>query len=477
MPKKLRLVATNCYTLVGAESPVAVHVYLSPGLKALFTEAEALDQLHNASLLPGVVGPVVGMPDIHTGYGLPIGGILATDYEKGVVSAGAVGMDINCGVRLLTTKVAAAEVDQAKLSRLLEAITRRVPAGVGRSSALKELRRPDLEAVAAAGAGYFVEKGFGRKEDAERIENRGCLPGAAVTSLNKAARERADQLATIGGGNHFVEIGRVESVFEQDTAKEFGLYINNLYIMIHTGSRGFGHQICTDYSRLMWDNSARNGVKAPVKGLACAPIYSEDGQDYLQAMACAANYAFANRQLITHFVREAFVEVLKKPETNLGLELLYDVAHNIARRENHGGRDLLVHRKGATRALPPGHKGNPGRYLKTGQPVIIPGSMGTASYVVVATAGIGKTFCSVNHGAGRVMSRKQARREFSREEVLRQTRGVVVAARDIKSLSDEAPLAYKDINEVVYTLVEAGLTRPVVKLHPLAVLKGEGEEA
>ncbi|QGP92221.1 RNA-splicing ligase RtcB [Neomoorella glycerini] len=477
MPEKLQLVAKNCYIYRAGDSPVAIHVYLSKKLLATFTETEALEQLYNASLLPGVVGPVIGMPDIHTGYGLPIGGVMAADYERGVVSAGAVGMDINCGVRLLTTRIPAADIDRAMLTKLLAAIARRVPAGVGRISQVKELRRASLEAVAAGGAGYFIREGFGRREDRERIEDGGCLSGADVAAVSKAARERADQLATIGGGNHFVEIGKVAAVLEEGLAAGFRLQKDHLYILIHTGSRGLGHQICTDYSNLMWANAERNGTPAPVKGLACAPIAARDGQNYLKAMALAANYAFANRQLITHFVREGFVEVLKKPEEELGLDLLYDVAHNIAKKEKHGARWLLVHRKGATRALPAGHGDNPGCYLATGHPAIIPGSMGTASYVVVGTGEINKTFCSVNHGAGRVMSRKKARQEFSREDLLNQIGGVVIAARDIKFLKDEAPLAYKDIDAVVATLAEAGLTRPVARLQPLGVLKGEGEEA
>lgn len=476
MHPQLKMIATNCYRYRSGESPAAVQVYLSKELIKDFIELEALDQLYNASLLPGVVEPVVGMPDIHTGYGLPIGGVLAVDYEKGVVSAGAVGMDINCGVRLLSTRIPAGMADKNTLSRLLAAVSSRIPAGVGKTSALKELRRPDLEAIAAEGVKYYVNKGYGRKEDLERIESNGCLPGGNAAALPKDARGRTDQLATIGGGNHFIEIGKIERVLDSVTAHIFGLNPESLYILIHTGSRGLGHQVCTDYSNLMWDNSVKNGIKAPVKGLACAPISSTDGQNYLKAMACAANYAFVNRQLITHFVREAFMETLQKNEEDLGLDLLYDVAHNIAQKEKHHNRYLLIHRKGATRALPPGHEANPVIYLKTGHPAIIPGSMGTASYVVTGTTDIWRTFCSVNHGAGRVMSRKQARKEFSREELLQQTRDVVIAARDIKSLTDEAPLAYKDIDAVVDTLVQAGLTRPVVRLKPMAVLKGEGQD-
>lgn len=476
MKERLRELSKNCYVFSSDESQVEIHVYLSRSLFEEFTEDESIYQLYNASLLPGVVSPVIGMPDIHTGYGLPIGGVMATDYEKGVVSAGAVGMDINCGVRLLTTRMLAKELNKDLLVRILQAVSKRVPLGVGKSSQLKELRKPKIEAIAHDGTEYYVKKGFGRREDLDRIEDSGCIPGASAAAIPKSAMERLDQLGTIGGGNHFIEIGKISKVFDEDLASKFGLCKNHIYIMIHTGSRGFGHQICTDYSRIMWNNSDKNKTRAPQKGLACAPIFSEDGQNYLQAMACAANYAFANRQIITHFVREAFVEVLKESESKLGLDLLYDVAHNIAKKEKYGGRWLLVHRKGATRALPAKHEDNPSCYKDTGHPAIIPGSMGTGSYVVIGTDRIRETFCSVNHGAGRVMSRKRAKTEFTKADLIEQMGHVVTIARSMKSLLDEAPLAYKDIDEVIFTLVEAGLTKPVVKLSPMGVLKGEGSE-
>jgi len=477
MKERLREVSKNCYVLSSDKNQVDIHVYLSKKLLEDFTEDEAIKQLYNASMLHGVVSPVIGMPDIHTGYGLPIGGVLATDYEKGVVSAGAVGMDINCGVRLITTRVFSEEINKDLLSKILQAISKRVPQGVGKSSMLKELRKPNLEGIAYEGTEYYIKKGFGTHEDLNRIEDYGCIKGASVSAIPKSAMERTDQLGTIGGGNHFIEVGRISQIFNEEIASKLGLYKNQIYIMIHTGSRGFGHQICTDYSQIMWNNSHKNQTPAPQKGLACAPIFSEDGQNYLKAMACAANYAFTNRQIITHFVREAFVEVLKQSESKLGLDILYDVAHNIAKREKYDGKWLLVHRKGATRALPAKHEDNPNCFKTTGQPAIIPGSMGTGSYVVLGTDRIKSTFCSVNHGAGRIMSRKQARSEFTREDLIKQMGNVVTIAKNMKSLLDEAPLAYKDIDEVIFTLVEAGLTRPIVKLTPMGVLKGEGDEA
>lgn len=473
MKKQLREVLPNCYFITNKRNNIDIRVYLSKDLFENYLEGEAINQLYDATMLPGVISPVIGMPDIHTGYGLPIGGVMATDYEKGVVSAGAVGMDINCGVRLLTTKVLAEELDKNILSELLKHIARRVPGGIGKASELKMFREVPLDAIAEEGVEYFVKQGIGRDEDLSKIEDKGCIKGADASVLSKNTLRRADQLGTLGGGNHFIEIGEVKKIFDENLAAKFGLNHKFTYIMIHTGSRGFGHQICTDYSNIMWRNSDKNKTRAPQKGLACAPISSKDGENYLKAMACAANYAFSNRQIITHFVREAFVEVLKKPESDLGLDILYDVAHNIAKKERYNSRWLLVHRKGATRALPGGHEDNPHCYMKTGHPAIIPGSMGTGSYVVVGTDKICETYCSVNHGAGRVMSRKRARKEFSKQDLLTQIGNVVTNSKNIKALLDEAPLAYKDINDVIFTLVDVGITKPVAKLKPLGVFKGE----
>lgn len=469
----LKKLSKNCYVLTNKKNNIDINLYLTKSFLDDIKGDDSINQLYDATRVPSVLSPVIGMPDIHSGYGLPIGGVMATDYETGVVSAGAVGMDINCGVRLITTNIHCESLEKDTLRQILNRISHRVPLGVGKSSKIKELRLPDLDAIAAEGAGFYVKEGFGRSEDLEKIEDHGCIKGADVSSLSKAAIKRTDQLSTIGGGNHFIEIGRVSKIFDEDIAKKFGISHKSIYILIHTGSRGFGHQICTDYSNIMWENSNKNKTKAPVKGLACAPISSRDGQNYLKAMACAANYAFANRQIITHFVRESFVEVLKKHESDLGLNLLYDVAHNIAKKERYNDRRVLVHRKGATRALPAGHEANPEIYRDTGHPAIIPGSMGTGSYVVLGKPNIKRTFCSVNHGAGRVMSRSKARKNISIKELLKQTKNVILPAKDIKLLLDEAPQAYKDIDEVIFTLVDAGLTKPIVKLRPMGVLKGE----
>lgn len=450
-------------------------VFASPEVLEQSVEGEALKQLADAACLPGVIG-VVGMPDLHAGFGLPIGGVMAVSMEEGVVSAGAVGMDINCGVRLLSTSIPAAEVDKRLLRRLMQAIEERVPTGVGKKSKHVELRRIGLEEITTRGASQVLAMGFGRPEDLEAIEEKGCFTGADLGVVSPEARARADQLSTIGGGNHFIEIGVVDEVYEDAPWKEFGLVRGTLSVLVHTGSRGFGHQICTDYSRIMVEAAERYGLTLPSKGLASAPIRSREGGDYLAAMACAANFAFANRQMITHDVRDAFGEVFAADPRTLGLDVVYDVAHNIAKQEVHGGRQALVHRKGATRALPPGHPANPGMYLATGHPAIVPGSMGTSSYVLVGTPFAHETFFSVNHGAGRVMSRSAARRSISPEEFRRSMGEVLYNSRDARRLLDEAPAAYKDIREVVETLAGVGITKKVARLVPLAVIKGEGDE-
>ncbi|MDI3279999.1 MAG: RtcB family protein [Bacillota bacterium] len=452
-------------------------VYLNPALERTFQEGEALRQLMDAATLPGVVSPVIGLPDIHTGFGLPIGGVMATLPEgEGVISAGAVGMDINCGVRLLRTDIPSREVSRKDLQALLSAIGQRIPTGIGKKSRHAELTQQDLEAVLCQGARWLAEKGYTWPEDLERIEEGGCLAGADPAAVSLEARRRSNQLATLGGGNHFIEVGEVQRVYDTELAGAFGLEEGKLYFLIHTGSRGFGHQICTDYTAFLAKAAAKYGLTLPSRGLAAAPVSSPEGQRYWQAMACAVNFAFANRQLIAYDLRAAVGEVFATPPRRLGLTLVYDVAHNIAKFEEHGGRRLLVHRKGATRALPAGHPGNPLCYRETGHPVLVPGSMGTASYVLVGTPAAAETFFSVNHGAGRVLSRSAARRSISQEDFARSMGDVLSNAPDYRALVDEAPLAYKDIDEVVETLAEIGLTRKVARLVPRAVIKGEGEE-
>ncbi len=448
-------------------------VYLNDALKEAFTEAEALKQLADGASLPGVVHRVIGMPDIHVGFGLPVGGVLGTAGEEAVVSAGAVGYDINCGVRLLGTVVPAKDLDRETLRALMAAVERRVPAGVGESTTHKDLLAPGvLEEVMVRGVPALVERGYGWPEDPEAIEEYGCVPGADPGAVSPGATARADQLATLGGGNHFLELGEVEQVFDEALARAFGLEQGRLTVMIHSGSRGFGHQVCTDYAKRMVAAAPRYGVDLPSPGLAAVPVTSPEGRGYLAAMACAVNYAFCNRHVMAHDVREAFSEVFGGPARELGLHLIYDVAHNIAKWETHFGRRTLVHRKGATRALPAGHPQNPRRYQKTGHPALIPGSMATGSYVVTGTDETEETFHSVNHGAGRVMSRTQARRAISREDFERGLGAVLLNVRNYRAVVDEAPQVYKNIDDVVETLAEINLTRKVVRIRPLAVIKG-----
>ncbi len=474
---KLEAVSPNCWRMSRTGSMRAdVVAYLNDALKENL-EKDTMNQLSDAATLPGVVSPVVGMPDLHVGYGLPIGGVMAMQAEKGhldnsVVSAGAVGFDINCGVRLLGTNIVAEDLDREDLRELLKAILRRVPVGVGRSSARGDIKGVSLKDVAYKGAQALIKGGYGRPEDADAIEESGRMDGARLDAVSKKAKKRANQLATLGGGNHFIEIGEVETVYDPEVAESFGLAQGDLTVMIHTGSRGFGHEICSNFTSLMKNRARAYGIDLPNQGLACVPIGSPEGQDYLAAMVCAVNYAFANRQLLTHDVRVAFSDVFREGDAALGLDVVYDVAHNIAKFEEHCGQRMLVHRKGATRALPPGHPDNPSRYRETGHPAIIPGSMGTGSFVTVGTERTEETFHSVNHGAGRVLSRTAAKKQFDAAEFERQMGDIVYGGVAVGKMRDEAPKAYKDIDDVVETLAEINVTRKVVRLRPLAVIKG-----
>lgn len=449
---------------------VPCQVYLKAELLP-YLEEEAIEQLAAAAALPGVFKYVLGMPDIHTGYGLPIGGVLAVGYPEGVVSAGAVGMDINCGVRLLTTGLSREDLDAKDLQALIAAIEELIPTGIGTQSRHKLDRH--LKKIAEEGVPYLVRLGLAPAADLERIEEGGCLPGGDLSACSQEARDRMDQLSTLGGGNHFIEISVVDRVFDKEIASFFDLAPDQVVIMIHSGSRGFGHQICVDYSREMAQKAASFGISLPNRGLACAPIQSDLGRRYLAAMACAVNFAFANRQLMTADVIKAAGKVLGKGEA-AQIRLLYDVAHNIAKRERHFGRELLIHRKGATRALPPGHQKNPGPFLKTGHPVLLPGSMGTHSYIATGLERARETFCSVNHGAGRVLSRKAARRSITGQDFQEQMEGIHYNVSNYKRIVDEAPRAYKDIHLVVSTLAEIGIINLVANVRPLAVIKGEG---
>lgn len=454
-----------------------IDLFLSEKLINKLSEDRSLEQLIDASKLRGVLSPVVGMPDIHEGYGLPIGGVAVFDVEKGVISAGAVGYDINCGVRLLRTNLLAKNLNKPILRKLMLAIEERIPTGIGKTGRRGELDI-SLEDITKFGAQILIRKGYGWPEDRESIEENGQLEGADLKKVSERAIARGKgQLATLGGGNHFIELQEIEEIYEKDLAVAFGLGVGHLSVMIHSGSRGFGHQICDDYLNILMRAAQSEKIFIPRRGLAAAPIESREGQAYFAAMAAAVNFAFANRQLMAHDVREAFGEVLDKdPKKDLGMYTVYDVAHNIAKFEEFDGRRILIHRKGATRAFPAGHPMLEEKYKETGHPAIVPGSMGTPSYVMVGTPEAKQSWYSINHGSGRAMSRKAARRSIREEEFKKSMGEILYNARDWRLLADEAPSAYKNIVDVVGTLVEAGLAKKVAKMRPLAVIKGAGVE-
>ncbi len=429
-----------------------------------------LDQLVNVATLPGITGYAHAMPDAHEGYGFPVGGVAAFRAEDGVISPGGVGYDINCGVRLLVSDLQVNEV-RDRIEPLLHDLSRSIPSGTGKGGDLK-LGADDMDRVLAEGCGYLLERGLALPEDVEHTEAGGALPGADPDKVSTRARERGrGQLGTIGSGNHFVEIQRVDRILDDKAARALGLREGQLTILIHTGSRGLGHQVCTDYVRAMDAVMARHGIKLPDRELACAPFSSPEGKAYFVAMCAAANYAFANRQAITHAARQVFKHALGDQGR---LRLVYDVAHNMAKLEEHGKRKLVVHRKGATRAFGPSHPETPRAYRGIGQPVFIPGSMGTASYVLVGTdEGFGLTFGSTCHGAGRAMSRTAAKKVKSGQEVRKdlEEKGIVVRA-STGELAEEAPHAYKDVDRVVEVVHQAGLARKVARLVPVGVIKG-----
>ncbi len=451
---------------------VSAMVYLNRELYQSFSELESLQQLMDAAALPGVLEPVIGMPDIHTGFGLPIGGVAAMDAARGLVSAGAVGMDINCGVRLLRTNIEAGMVDKPILRRLINDIAKRVPSGIGEKSKHAALIKQHFRQLVHLGVPHLLELGFGRPEDGLYIEEGGAFAGADLDAVSREAIERGEQLSTIGGGNHFIELGLVAEEFDHQAASLLGLQAGMLTVLIHTGSRGFGHQICTDYSSKMLAAAARLKLEIPTAGLSAVPIKSSQGESYLAAMACAVNFAFCNRQWITDDVRKSFASVLGGKDSSYDLGLVYDVAHNIAKFETINHRRVLIHRKGAVRALPPEHPGNPPPYRSTGHPILIPGSMGTSSYVMLAKDKVAEAFYSVNHGAGRVLSRRAARRKINLNEFKDSMKEVLIPGRNHKVFLDEAPQAYKDIEAVIDTFVEIGFTKKVARLFPVAVIKG-----
>ncbi|WP_303722991.1 RtcB family protein [Malonomonas rubra] len=440
---------------------------------------KALEQVCNVATLPGIVGPSIAMPDIHWGYGFPIGGVAAFDENDGVVSPGGVGYDINCGVRLLRSGLSVEEV-RPRIEALANELYRNIPSGVGSHRRDLKLSVPEERKVLKKGAAWAVENGFGSAEDLEHIEAGGAIEGADPGLLSDRALERGrNQLGTLGSGNHFLEIELVEEIGDEQAANLLGLFPGQVVVSIHTGSRGLGYQVCDDHLKLMQRAAKKYGIELPDRQLCCAPLSSPEGKEYLAAMAAAANFAFANRQLITAWVRESFEHVLSKGPSDLRISTIYDVCHNIAKFETHHyqgkKRRLCVHRKGATRAFPPGHPETPALYRSIGQPVLIPGDMGRYSYVLVGTeAGFGETFGSTCHGAGRVLSRQKAKKLARGRQIEAELaeRGIIVRASSRATVAEEISEAYKDVLDVVSVVEQAGIGKIVARLKPLAVVKG-----
>ena len=427
-------------------------VYTTERMLEQIVRDRSLEQLVNVTTLPGIQKYAIAMPDVHEGYGFPIGGVAAVDADDGVISPGGIGYDINCGVRLLRTRKTLPDVKD-DLRKLAHSIAREIPSGVGRGGLLK-VKGSDIDRVLADGARRAVEMGYGEAADLDHIESGGRIDGADPDNVSSDAKQRGhDQLGTIGSGNHFVEIDVIETVYDDAEAARLGLARGAIVLQIHTGSRGLGHQVATDSIRRMMQAMPRYGIRVADPQLACAPIRSPEGEAYLTAMAAAANFAFANRQIITGGIRRAWQDAV---------DIVYDVAHNIAKVEEHDGRRLVVHRKGATRAFP-------------GQPVLIPGSMGTASYLLVGLPGaMEQSFGSSCHGAGRLMSRTQAKKEIDGHELRQRLErmGIVAEAASTKGLVEEAPEAYKDVDAVVGVVAQAGIAKKVARLVPVAVIKG-----
>jgi tRNA-splicing ligase RtcB len=453
-------------------------IYASERLLKGMGNDEGTRQVANVAHLPGIVTASLAMPDMHWGYGFPIGGVAAFEMEEGIVSPGGVGYDINCGCRLMTTHLRYQDIRES-LQELVTALFQRIPSGVGSRGSLR-LSAKDERQVLSEGAAWVVRQGYGTAADLETTEDCGVMAGADPDTVSDRALERGkDQLGTLGSGNHFLEIEVVEEIFDDTAAAAFGLAPGQVCVLIHSGSRGLGYQVCDDYLARMVKHIHEIGIPLPDRQLACARISSPRGRDYLAAMACAANYAWANRQMLMHRTRETFEQTLGMSPRELGMRLLYDVCHNIAKIETLPLRGkatrLCVHRKGATRAFPPGHAALPHAYRKAGQPVLIPGDMGTGSYVLAGTKrAFTETFGSACHGAGRVMSRTQAVKACRGRSIPREMaeRGVIVMASGRGTLMEEIPEAYKDLNEVVEVVHRAGLATRVARLRSLGCIKG-----
>ncbi|NOY79774.1 MAG: RtcB family protein [Kiritimatiellaeota bacterium] len=480
---EFKRVSSTCWELPAAARPdmrVSARIHATAELFRELDDA-VFQQLCNVATLPGVIEPVACMPDGHSGYGFPIGGVAATSVPDGVISPGGIGFDINCGMRLVRTNLTSAEV-LPRVRELVDQLFKAVPCGVGRSGAFKP-GDDDFHDLLEQGAGWCVRHGYGWEEDLETTEDRGCMEAADARRVSRRAIDRGRaQVGTLGSGNHYLEIQVMapENVAAPDLAAAFGLTLpNQVVVMFHCGSRGFGHQVASDYlQRFLGVMSSKYRIRIRDRELACVPFESPEGRAYYAAMACAANMAFANRQIILHRIRDVFADVFGRSPQELDMHQIYDVSHNTAKIERHevrgDSRLLLVHRKGATRAFPPGHPELPGRFQQTGQPVIVGGSMESGSYLLCGSRGAAETFYTTAHGSGRRMSRRQARRRFDGRRLLRQMadRGIHVRTSSFAGLAEEAGAAYKDIDEVVRAVVDGGLSRPVARFVPIANIKG-----
>lgn len=435
-------------------------------------EDNSFKQVANVATLPGIVGRAMAMPDIHYGYGFPIGGVAAFDAEQGIISPGGIGYDINCGVRLLRTGLNTDDIDKRDVGKIAEILYNSVPSGVGSTGRIK-ISEGEVARVLEKGARWAVEKGYGEQRDLENTEENGCMQAAESKYVSQRALQRGKkQIGTLGAGNHFLEIQKVSKVFDREAARVFGVREGQITIMIHTGSRGLGYQICDDYLKMMRTAASKYKIDLADRQLACAPFNSDEGKRYFSAMQCGANYAWANRQCIMHWVREAVQQGI---DPNIKVDLIYDVCHNVGKLETHNGRKLVIHRKGATRSFGPSRREIPRHYKNTGQPAIIPGTMGTSSYLLKGTdKALQESFGSTCHGAGRRWSRSKAKRTVRGGNVAKELegRGIIVRAKSKKTVAEETPRAYKDVSKVVQVCHNAGLSGMVAQLLPLGVVKG-----
>ena len=460
---------------------VPVLVFASEELLKKIQQDRTLVQAANVATLPGILKHAVVLPDAHEGYGFPIGGVAATGYDEGVISPGGVGYDINCGVRLMVTNLEEKDV-RLKLKELVETIFRNVPSGLGSKRKDFRVTKSELDRISVEGARYIIEKfGLGWHEDLKHIEEEGCLEGADPSYVSATAKNRGfPQIGTLGSGNHFLEVQTVDKIFDERAAERMGItHEGQVTVLVHTGSRGFGHQICSDYLKVMERAAAKYGIKLPDRELACAPANSREAESYLKAFKCAVNFAFANRQAISHWVRQSFEQVFKQPAESMGLNLVYDVAHNIVKLEEHVidgvKRKVWVHRKGATRSFPAGHPLIPEDYRDLGQPVLLPGSMGTSSWVLLGNPkAMEMTFGSTAHGAGRTMSRAAAKRMLRARQVLNDLnrRNIYIRSDSLETVVEEADQAYKDVDLVAEVSHRAGIGTKVARLVPMGVVKG-----